>query len=85
MNSSFRLPKFSLNITALDISPNGQYIFAACDSGDILCFPISNNSSKEYVVIGKIASKSFQTVQTTLKVSEDSKYCFVGTRKGTFY
>ena len=82
MNASFKLSKLNLNITALDITSNGQYIVAACDNGDILCFDTSH-TSKQYAVIGKISSKAFQSVQTSLKITEDSKYCFVGTRKGT--
>ena len=51
------------------------------DVGEIIIFTTKFNS-KDYAVIGKISSKAFQTIQTSLKITEDSKYCFVGTRKG---
>lgn len=75
--SSFQIPKY-LTVTSIDLCDG--YALVGCDNGEIICFHTSE--SHNYAVVGHITAKAYSNMHTIVRVTDDNRYCFVGTRKG---
>jgi hypothetical protein len=80
MNLAISLPELFCDISSLDAVD--EFVFLGLETGEVLCFSVSN-IAVPYRKIGSLQSKSHLQMQTVVRVSEDSSFCFAGARSGT--
>ena len=72
-----------VEITSLDITSHGCYVLAGCGNGMVLLFDLTQKL-KEPACVGQILAKGLHTnLLMTVKITEDSRYCFAGVTKGS--
>ena len=85
MTKSFIVDHPNIEVTSLDITAHGCYVLAGCSNGSILLFDMSSteNSSHGYLV-SQIQAKGLHTnLILSVKISQDSRFCFAGVHKGS--
>eukprot|EP01039_Chlorochromonas_danica_P000051 gene51-54_t len=85
LDREFSIEQVNEEVTSIDIAPNGGFCIVACSNGAVLLFDMTNLiNQKNGYLIGHIRPKGMHTsLKLTIKISEDSRFCFVGVRKGS--
>lgn len=85
LDREFLLDQTNEEVTSIDVAPHGGFCIIACSNGAILLFDITNlTTQRNGYLLTHIRPKGMHTsLRLTVKISEDSRFCFVGVRKGS--
>eukprot|EP01031_Cornospumella_fuschlensis_P029063 gene29063-35077_t len=85
LDREFSLDQVNEEVTSIDIAPHGGFCIVGCSNGAVLLFDLTNTSSQRNgYLLTHIISKGMHTrLIVTVKISDDSRFCFVGVRKGS--
>lgn len=83
LSRRFEIDISNIEVTSMDVVAHGCYVLAGCSNGLILLFDMSS-PSRSGTVVGHIRAKGLHTnLLLTVKVTEDSRFCFAGVHKGS--
>jgi hypothetical protein len=83
LSRRFEIDLLNIEVTSVDMVAHGCYVLAGCSNGMILLFDMSS-TSRSGVIIAHIRAKGLHTnLLLTVKVTEDSRFCFAGVHKGS--
>ncbi|RYH17805.1 hypothetical protein EON65_28115, partial [archaeon] len=85
LDREFSIDQVNEEVTSIDISPHGGFCIVGCSNGAVLLFDLTNTTSQRNgYLLTHIISKGMHTrLIVTVKISDDSRFCFVGVRKGS--
>lgn len=85
LDREFLLDQANEEVTSIDIAPHGGFCIVACSNGAVLLFDMTNlTAQRNGYLLTHIRAKGMHTsLKLTVKISEDSRFCFVGVRKGS--
>jgi hypothetical protein len=77
----FRLYDLSLDVISIDISAHGSWIIVGCSNGMIILF-VTTIPDHEGILVGHIMARGGSSkVLLTVKITEDCRFCFAGTKQ----
>lgn len=80
---NFKLDESNIDVTSVDISAHGGYVLAGCSNGMIILFS-TVIPDHQGVLVGHIHAKGLHTnLLLTVKITEDSRFCFGGVMNGS--
>ena len=79
----FKLDESNIEVTSVDISAHGGYVLVGCSNGMIILFSTAIPDHCG-VLVGHIHAKGLHTnLLLTVKITEDSRFCFGGVMNGS--